>query len=175
MRKIGIIAVLALLVTALAAVPAFAQITRTFNPAGAPTGTHVLRGDPTCSVNAQGPITCTQYTLAGVGNANAVGSLVANYTATVDCRNHGGNVVESHSQTRTAGATTGNLAPENGRLVVTSLSSTRPTNAQFLAQATCPNPNWTPEIRAGTIALSSFTYTLHFVGFPGNFITITGP
>jgi hypothetical protein len=27
----------------------------------------------------------------------------------------------------------------------------------------------------GTVALASFTYTLHFAGFTGDFITITGP
>ena len=50
-----------------------------------------------------------------------------------------------------------------------------PTNAQFEAQATCPNPNWTKSVRGGTITLTNFTYTLHFAGFTGDFITITGP
>jgi hypothetical protein len=114
--------------------------------------------------------------LAGVGNANAVGTLSTNYTATVQCRNHGGQIVEVKSQVTTVPATTGNLAPKNGRLTVTALSSSPvPTAAQFEAQATCPNGNWTKELLGGTITLSSFTYTLHFVGFTSNYITITGP
>jgi hypothetical protein len=172
MRKIGIIAVLSLMALALAAVPALAATT--INPAAAPTGTHVQTGTPTCSVTAGG-VTCSTYELAGVGNTNATATLSATYSATVDCRNHGGQIVESHSQTTTVRTTSGSLSPKNGRLTVPSLSSTRPTNAQFQALATCPNPNWTAEVRPGTIALTSFTYTLHFAGFTGNYITITGP
>jgi hypothetical protein len=173
MRKIGIIAVLSLMALALAAVPALAATT--FNPAAAPTGTHVQTGTPTCTISANGGVTCSTYELAGVGNTNATATLVARYSATVDCRNHGGQIVESHSQTTRVSSTTGALSPKNGRLTVPTLSASRPTNAQFTALATCPNPNWTAEVRPGTIALSSFTYTLHFAGFTGNYITITGP
>ena len=76
---------------------------------------------------------------------------------------------------KTAPTTTGSLSPKNGRLSVPSLSSSPvPTAAQFERQATCPNGNWTKELEDGTIALSSFTYTLHFAGFTGTYITITG-
>ncbi|MGN6172986.1 MAG: hypothetical protein ACTHPS_08545 [Streptosporangiaceae bacterium] len=54
-----------------------------------------------------------------------------------------------------------------------SLSVTAPTEQQFLAQQTCPNPNWTPTIPGG-ISLSNFTYTVSFAGFNGAYITITG-
>jgi len=50
-----------------------------------------------------------------------------------------------------------------------------PSDAQFEAAATCPNGNWTKSVQGGSITLSSFTYTLHFAGFTGDFITITGP
>jgi hypothetical protein len=50
-----------------------------------------------------------------------------------------------------------------------------PTDAAFEANATCPNGNWTKETLDSTITLSSFTYTLHFDGFQGDYITITGP
>ena len=43
------------------------------------------------------------------------------------------------------------------------------------SQATCLNCNRTKELLGGTIALSSFTYTLHFAGLTGDYITITGP
>ncbi len=173
MRKIGIIAVLSMLVVALVAVPALAATT--FNPAAAPTGTHLATKSPTptCTVSG-GTVNCNSYTLAGVGNADATATLNASYSATVDCRNHGGKVVESHSQSTTVSSSTGELQPKNGKLVVPALTATRPTNAQFTALATCPNPNWTAEIRSGTIALSSFTYTLTFEGFQGAYIRITG-
>jgi hypothetical protein len=85
MRKFGIIAVLSLLVTAFAAVPALGAITVTTNPVAAPTGTHLQTGTIGCSVGSTGLVTCSTYELAGVGGANATGSLVATYSATVDC------------------------------------------------------------------------------------------
>src|SRR5918995_4905690 len=107
MRKIGIIAVLSLLVTALAAVPALAAGTPVFNDAAAPSGTHVQTGSPSCAfVTGTENVTCSTYELAGVGNTNATATLTATYSATVDCRNRGGNVVESHSGTFTATSTT---------------------------------------------------------------------
>ena len=154
-----------------------AAITTTINPAAAPTGTHLQTGTISCSVDpATQLVTCTSYELAGVGNANATGTLVTSYTATVQCRNHGGQIVEVKSQVTTAPTTSGSLSPKNGRLSVPALSSSPvPTAADFTAQATCPNGNWTKELLGGTITLSSFTYTLHFAGFTGNYITITGP
>jgi hypothetical protein len=154
-----------------------AQAATTIDPSAAPTGTHLQRGSIGCSVDSSTQIvTCSTFELAGVGGSNATGSLVTSYTATVQCRNHGGQIVEVKSQVKTAPTTTGSLSPKNGRLSVPSLSSSPvPTAAQFERQATCPNGNWTKELENGTIALSSFTYTLHFAGFTGNYITITGP
>jgi len=154
-----------------------AAITTTIDPAAAPTGTHLQTGTISCSVDpATQLVSCTSYELAGVGNANATGSLDTDYTATVQCRNHGGQIVEVKSQVETAPVTTGSLSPKNGRLAVPTLSSSPvPTAADFEGQATCPNGNWTKELLGGTITLSSFTYTLHFAGFTGDYITITGP
>jgi len=59
------------------------------------------------------------------------------------------------------------------RLTVPSLTATAPTQQQFLAQQSCPNPNWTPTIPGG-ITLSSFTYTVSLTGFSGPYLTITG-
>jgi hypothetical protein len=101
--------------------------------------------------------------------------LSATYSATVVCINGGGNPSDSqHQGTFTASATTGQLSPKNGRLTVPSLAATAPAEQQFLAQPSCPNPNWTPTIPGG-ISLSNFTYTVSFEGFGGPFITITGP
>jgi hypothetical protein len=172
MRRAGIIATLAMLLTALSASVALAATT--FNPAAAPQGTHVQTGTPSCSVSGL-VVSCTSYELAGVGNTNAVATLSATYSGTVVCRNNGGNLSDSqHQGSFTSVASTGQLSPKNGRLTVPALSSDPPTEAEFIAQQTCPNPNWTPELSGG-ISLSSFTYTLHFVGFTGDYITITGP
>jgi hypothetical protein len=175
LRKFGIIAVLSLLAVAFAAVPALAAQTTTINPANAPTGTHFQVGSATCTVTGI-TVNCSSYELAGVGNANATANLDASYTATVRCRNHGGQIVDVKSQPVTVGSSSGALEPKNGRLTVPSLSSAPvPTNTQFEALATCPNGNWTKETLAGSQTLSSFTYTLTFAGFTSPYITITGP
>jgi hypothetical protein len=172
-RRIGIIGGLPMLLVALFAAAAWAAQTTTFNPANAPTGTHVQTGSPSCTVSGLN-VSCSSYELAGVGNTNATGNLSVTYSATVVCINAGGNPSDGqHQGTFTASSSTGSLSPKNGRLTVPSLSATAPTEQQFLAQQTCPNPNWTPTIPGG-ITLSSFTYTLTFAGFSGPYITITG-
>jgi len=120
-------------------------------------------------------VSCTQFELAGVGNANATATLDTTYSATVTCTNNGGKTVPVKSTVQTAPTTTGNLSPENGRLLVPALNSGPvPTAADFEANATCPNPNWTKATDTSTITLDSFTYTLMFAGFTGAYITITG-
>ena len=39
----------------------------------------------------------------------------------------------------------------------------------------CPNPNWTPEFRAGTLTLDGYSYTLTFAGYSEPYISLTGP
>ncbi len=119
-------------------------------------------------------MSCNSYELAGVGNTNATATLEVTYTATVQCRNRGGHIVEVHSQDVIAASTSGELSPVNGRLTIPALSSTAPTAEEFEALATCPNPNWTAEVLASTITVESFTYTVTFEGFEGAFITIAG-
>jgi hypothetical protein len=146
----------------------------TINPANAPTGTHYKSGSASCSVNGT-LVTCTGYTLAGVGNADATATLDATYTATVQCRNHGGQIVEVKSQAESAPTSSGTLQPKNGNLTVPPLNSGPvPSASDFEAMATCPNGNWTKELESGTVTLASFTYTLTFDGFSGPYITITG-
>jgi hypothetical protein len=176
LRKFGIIAVVSLVVTALAAVPALATGTPTFNASAAPTGTHVQTGSPSCSFASDGlTVVCSSYELAGVGNTNATATLTTVYSATINCTNRGGELVEVHSDTVRTQSSTGALSPKNGRLTVPSLTSDTPTRAEILAQADCPNPNWTPSVQAGSIDLVSSVYTLHFAGFTGNYITIIDP
>jgi len=164
-----------MLAVALTASVALATQTTTFDPAAAPEGTHLVTGTPmpTCTVTALS-VSCNSYELAGVGNTDATATLDVTYSATVQCRNHGGNIVEVHSQTTSVSTTSGEISPVNGRLTIPSLSATAPTEVQFEALATCSNPNWTAEILAGSIQLASFTYTVTFEGFEGAYITITG-
>jgi len=144
------------------------------NPANGPTGTHYKSGTASCSTSGT-TVTCSGYTLAGVGNSNATATLSATYSATVVCVNNGGNPSDSqHQGSFTSSTTSGTLQSKNGNLTVPSLSSTAPTEQQFLAQQTCPNPGWTPTLGSGGITLSGFTYTLQFAGFTGPYITITG-
>jgi hypothetical protein len=147
----------------------------TVNPANAPQGTHYKSGTASCSVNSStGAVTCSGFTLAGVGNTNVTATLSATYSATVVCINGGGNPSDSqHQGSFTQSATSGTLQPKNGNVTVPSLSTTAPTEQQFLAQQSCPNPNWTPTLQ-GPITLTGFTYTVQFVGFSGPYITITG-
>jgi hypothetical protein len=167
-----ILLILALPFAAVIAFSAAASAGTVFNPANAPQGTHVQTGSPSCTVVGLN-VSCSTYELAGVGNTNATGNLSATYSATVVCINGGGNPSDSqHQGTFTQSSTTGSLSPKNGRLTVPSLSVTAPTQEEFLAQQTCPNPNWTPTIPGG-ITLSSFDYTLTFAGFSGPFIEIT--
>jgi hypothetical protein len=153
-----------------------AQAATTINASAAPTGTHLQSGTISCNADSTGLVTCTAYELAGVGNANAQATLDATYTATVRCRNHGGQIVDVKSQAESAPTSTGKLRSKNGRLDVPPLNSGPvPSASDFESQATCPNGNWTKELLGGTVTLGSFTYTLTFVGFTSAYITITGP
>jgi hypothetical protein len=176
MKRILFILVSALL-TLFFTTTAQAAVVTTIDPGAAPTGTHLQTGTISCAVDSStGLVSCTAYELAGVGNADATATLNATYTATVQCRNHGGQIVDVKSQAKSAPTTTGKLRPKNGRLDVPALSSGPvPSASAFESQATCPNGNWTKELLDGTVTLSSFTYTLKFTGFTGFYITITGP
>jgi hypothetical protein len=173
-RRAGILAALSMLLVALSASPALASQQTTINPENAPPGTHLQTGTIGCTVTGQ-TVSCSSFELAGVGHTNATLKLTVTYTATIDCRNPGGHVVESHSQDVTVRSGPIKLrSTKNGRLTVPEVSVSAPTKHQILAQANCPNPNWTPEVRKGSITLESFRYTLKFQGFSGAYIKITG-
>jgi hypothetical protein len=170
MRRLGIITALSMLVLAVSASVALAAITTTITPANAPGSSHFQSGSASCTVNADNSISCSGYVLGGVGHTNATVSLVASYSATIDCTNNGGNLVESHTSNFSADSTASVASTKNGQLSVPAQSV-----SPFGAPQVCPNPNWTPSIRGGTVTLNSFTYTLTFAGFSGAYITITGP
>ena len=167
-------ALLAFFVTSTAAQGA---VEVTTDPAAAPSGTHLANRspEPTCVVNADLSVDCTNFVLGGVGNTNADVLLVAEYSAIVDCYNPGtnpNNPIESHETTFADSDAFTAVPSRNGQLRVDAAEASPETG---LSDQTCPNPNWTPTIREGTLTLESFTYTLTFAGFDSPYITITGP
>src|SRR5215211_8553916 len=107
MKRLGITTALVTLLMAVSAGVALAAVSPgtygpdpgSFNSANAPGSSHLTSGSPSCTVNADRSISCSAYVLGGVGNTNATVSLAANYSATIDCTNKGGNLVESHTTT----------------------------------------------------------------------------
>ena len=143
----------------------------------APTGAHYRQGfgDPVCSISGL-TVSCSGTEIAGVGNNDATVMLAVTYGATVQCRNNGGQIVDVKTQT-----TVSTPAPDatteirNGTLVVAPFSASNPpTNATFLALATCPNPNWT-KVLLGTPTVTGYTYTLTFEGYTLPAITVSYP
>jgi hypothetical protein len=166
---IGAIAALSTVALAAVSPGTYTPNAGSFDGANAPGSSHLTSGSPSCTVNANLSIDCSAYVLGGVGNTNAVVSLTASYTATIDCTNHGGNLVESHTSDFAASNSATLTPSRNGQLRVGARSV-----SPFSAPQVCPNPNWTPSIRPGTLVLNSFTYTLTFVGFSNAYITIDG-
>ena len=164
-----------MLLTAVAASVALG-VTTTIDPANAPSGTHVQTGTIGCTLSNGGlTVSCSTFELAGVGHTNAILSYEATYTATIDCFNKGvnpQNPIESHQATLTEEAIIPLTSSKNGRLRVPGVGSSPSSVAD---ESTCPNPNWTPVIREGTLQLVSFTYSLTFEGFTDPYILITGP
>jgi hypothetical protein len=168
-----ILSLLVVMVATFAIAGAALGATVIYNPSAAPSGTHVQTGTPDCTQSGN-TVTCNSYELAGVGNTNATATLSATYSATVDCTNKGGKLVPVKSTVQSAPSTTGQLEPKNGRLTVPALSGPgAPSDAAFLAAATCPNGNWTKSLASGSPTLESWTYTLTFAGFTDPYITIT--
>src|SRR5215216_6475511 len=102
MRKLAIWGVLALMVTAIAAVPALAQTS----------GVHFLRGpvftDEGTQLRATG-------TLAGLGGEDVNVTLTATGTGAVECTNPGGNVAPGQSFTTSVTGTQTDIEVKNGR------------------------------------------------------------
>jgi hypothetical protein len=163
---------IATVLVAAVAFPAAASAQTVITPANAPSGTHLQSGTIGCTVGADGlTVTCSAFELAGVGNTNADVALVATYSAIVDCRNPGGNIVESHETTFSDETEFTVTSSKNGRLSVPTATA----SPDLALAEPCPNVNWTPEFQPGTLTLDSFTYTVTFAGFTAPYISITGP
>ncbi|GAB5080141.1 hypothetical protein [Arthrobacter sp. AD-310] len=149
-----------------------AQAVTNFN--NAPQGAHYANGygEPTCELNGL-TVTCTGTQIAGVGNTNATVTLAVTSTFTGVCHNPGVNskVVEPFTESETTTTSTVITSTKNGRLIVPAQSATGTSTAEFLADFSCPNPNWTPEVTGTAI---SYQYSLTFAGFNAPAILITG-
>lgn len=140
----------------------------------APAGAHYSNGcrEPTCSVSGL-TVNCTGTAISGVGNIDADLVLSVAYSATVQCRNKGGQLVEVKTQLTTGSSSDRDTSLKNGTLTVSAISVTGPSDADFIKRATCPNGNWTKELVAGSPLITGYTYTLSFKGFTGAAITLT--
>jgi hypothetical protein len=170
MKRTGFIVVLAMMLFGLSTTAA--QAATNFN--NAPQGAQYANGssEPVCTLSGL-TVTCTGTQIAGVGNNNATVSLAVTSTFTGVCHNPGVNskIVEPFTESETT-TTTARLFPsKNGRLIVPAQTATGTSSEQFLADFSCPNPNWTPEVTASAI---SFVSTLTFDGFTQPAIIITG-
>jgi hypothetical protein len=144
-----------------------------FNSANAPGSSNLKSGTPECTVNEDRSIDCNPYVLSGVGHTDAFLRLTASWTATVDCWNPAGgkntnNPIESHQSDFSDSSGPDTITSgRNGQLRVPAKS----TDPASVGQV-CPNPNWRPVIREGTLTLVDFEYTLTFEGFSSPYITI---
>jgi hypothetical protein len=140
----------------------------------APQGAHYAKGsaEPVCTLSGL-TVSCTGTAIEGVGNTNATVTLAVTSTFTGVCHNPGVNskVVEPFTESETTTTSSVITSTRNGRLVVPPQTATGTSSAEFLADFSCPNPNWTPEVTGTSIG---YTYSLTFAGFDDPAILITG-
>ncbi|KAG4258975.1 hypothetical protein FPRO03_13197 [Fusarium proliferatum] len=147
-----------------------------FVSADCPPGAHVKTGTtPHCDCNPDGSITCAEFQVCGVGNTGATFVFEDTWTATVQCQNKGGKIVEVKSTDQNT-SNNRNLTPdENGCLTVPGGTLSQPTDADFTSQATCPNGNWEKIVEGDSPTRTSFTYTLTLDDCPTTFTKLPNP
>jgi hypothetical protein len=143
----------------LSVIVAFTTVLLAFAPAASAASPHFMKSVPQCHVSGL-TVTCDRSVIAGVGNLDAQADLVVNVSAHVDCRNHGGQIVEAHEASVSSSSSTGQLEPKNGKLTVPQLSASGSSSPSSFP---CPNPNWTAEV--SNVQLS-WTYTIWFLTNP---------
>src|SRR5215470_9844631 len=129
-------AVIAFSTAAVAAVTpgTYAPTADSFNSANAPGSSFLKSGSPACTVNADRSIDCSSYVLGGVGHTNATVNLTGNYSATIDCTNHGGQLVESYTSTFSASSSATAAPAKNGQLSADVVSRVRDRKIQVPAR-----------------------------------------
>jgi hypothetical protein len=156
LRKFGIIAVLSLLVTAFAAVPALAQ-----------EGAHFTRnGEPVCTITGSGAtatVNCTSE-LAGLGNEDIISSTTVSGFAVYQCQNPGGNLAPGQNRVLEGPVTTPVTIPadsiKNGRATVPGGPTTLTAAPTVSGRAAgCPNGQWTGVNPTLTITSVTFSAT----------------
>jgi hypothetical protein len=155
--------------------PSAPRFETSFTSSTAPNGAHYRNGfsEPVCSLSGGG-VSCTGTAIAGVGNTDATLLLQVSYSATVQCRNRGGKIVDVKTQTTTSVSSDDLTDVRNGTLYVSSVSSSSPSDQTFLDAASCPNGNWTKLLVDGSRSVSGYLYTLTFDGFVQPAISISG-
>ena len=126
-----------------------------------------MDGEPQCVV-AGSTVTCEGSDIAGVGNLDAVATLTVVYSATVECTNPGGQVVEAQETTFDDTVSSDRIRPKNGRLTVPVLSSEAPTLTPAEENTFCPNPRWDANLT--DVQLESFEYSIVFIDRKGNVV-----
>jgi hypothetical protein len=76
----------------------------------------------------------------GIGNNDANLLLTVSYSATVQCRNRGGQIVDVKTEQTTSSGSDSDTRVRNGQLTVSPVSSTGPTDAQF--EQGLREPSW---------------------------------
>src|SRR5215208_827473 len=152
LRKFGIIAVLSLLVTAFAAVPALAQ------------GEHFTHnGEPSCTIIGSGAtatVNCTSE-LAVLGNEDIVSQTTISGFAVYECQNPGGNLAPGQNRLLEGPVTNPVTTPadsiKNGRATVTGTATLTAPETVTGDVAGCPNNQWTGV--NPTLTITSVTFT----------------
>ena len=155
LRRIGIIAVLSLIVTAIAAVPALAQ------------SGHFLNRTVQCTdIGTQ--LECDAK-VAGLGGTTFELDISAPGTAIVECTNPGGNVAPGQDTEVTATGTSGPLpTPRNGSFTFRNETTDTPTVPNY---PTCPNPGWTATV-TDVVSTGPATLTLSEDGIVSDTIVV---
>jgi hypothetical protein len=157
LRKIGIIAVLSLIVAALAAVPALAQ-----------SGHFITGGGNAAECTDIGTQVQCDGKVAGLGGTTFEITIAAPGIATVECENPGGNVAPGQDTAVDVAGTTGPLpTPRNGAF---NFTITTDDPEPLPATPTCPNDMWTPTIT--DVTFTTATLTLFEDGVQSDQITV---
>jgi hypothetical protein len=156
--------------------PSAPRFATSFTSASAPSGAHYRNGfsEPECGPDGAGGFSCTGTAIAGVGNTDATVLLSVSYSATVQCRNRGGKIVDVKTQTTTDVSSDELTELRNGTLFVSAVSAAAPSAESLLAAASCPNGNWTKILVGGSASVTSYSYSLIFDGFSQPAISISG-